>query len=215
MFGDKQFRENAGYPTPESLPETSSCLILQIPANAAWWAVYTGLLFTLCEESAWQQFEGGMTRADAAAAAQAIWDDAMQLALGESCATSVPAPYWDDSENADDELPIDDQVWYGEVTNPEAAPESLTFVENAGIWVITGFIAYSGAIGAAITFHTIAPRFVLAWKKGDIGEIFRVVIDANDAAMVDTDDFDTDIIEVPMTPEASELGHDITIVKVA
>jgi len=181
MFGEKTFGKHTGYPTPETTPETTSCLTLQIPTSSAWWAIYTGLLLSICSEDAWQQYEGGMSREDAAAEAFAIFTDANERAQTDSCDITVPAPYWDDETDVDAEEPVEDQAWYG-----EAAGEPLTFVERVGIWVITGFIAYSGQIGAAITFTTIAPRFVLAWKTGDLGGIIRIVIDSADAGTVDT-----------------------------
>lgn len=73
MFGDKEFGKNAGYPTPEATPEDMTCLTLKIPADKGWWAVFTGLLLTLTDENAWQQFEGGITREQAAHCALEIY----------------------------------------------------------------------------------------------------------------------------------------------
>ncbi len=219
MFGDKEFGKNAGYPTPEETPEDTTCLTLQIPANSAWWAIYTGLLSTLAEEGVWQQFEGGMSREDAAAEAFAIFNDAMARADSENCALDVPAPYWDDNEDVDAELPVDAQPWYGVVSDPEAPPDELDFVENAAIWIFTGFLAVATwEIGAApaVLFHTIAPKFVLATRRGDVGEIIRILVDGEEAARVDTSSASVgDVIETPIVPEASESGHDIMIVQVS
>ncbi len=96
----------------------------------------------------------------------------------------------------------------------ESDPAALTFVENAGIWAITGFIAYSGDIGAAIFFHTIAPRFVLAWRRGDVGEIIRVVVDSADAAQVDTSAASPgDIVRVPIIADPDLSSHDILLLR--
>ena len=70
MFGDKEFGKHTGFPTPVDTPDETTCLMIQVPANAAWWAIYVGLLYSLLEEDSWQQFEGGMTREDAAADAE-------------------------------------------------------------------------------------------------------------------------------------------------
>jgi len=216
MFGEKVFGKHTGYPTPEDVPEETTCLTVLVPASAAWWAIYTGLLETLNNEDNWQQYEGGMEREDAAAAAFVIFNDAMSRAAeSDTCALDVPAPFWDDAEDVDDSLPADSETWYGEVADAEAPPDELTFVENAGIWLLTGFIAYSGQIGAAIFFHTIAPRFVLAFKKGDVRAIIRIVIDAVDYGSVDTDDYTEDIIEYPIAADPEIEGHDITLVRMA
>jgi len=168
VFGDKLFT-GVGYPTPVSIPETTSCLTLRVPDDAAWWGITVGLLYSLVLEWNWQQFDGGLDRDVVAARWQIMLEDALDLAsTTNSCVSDVPAPYWDTSEDADDEASAESQTWYGEVTDAEADPAELEFVENVGIWVITGFIAYSGQVAAAIYFHSIAPRFVLAWRRGDV-----------------------------------------------
>jgi len=215
MYGEKVFGRHIGFPTPEETPEESTCLTLLIPANAAWWGIYTGLLLTLNDEDNWQQYEGGIEREDAAETATAIFLDAMERANGESCELDFPAPYWDDAEDVDDSLPIGAQTWYGEVTDPDAAPDELAFVENAAIWLLSGFIAYSGQIGAAVFFHTIAPRFVLAFKRGDVREIIRIVVDAVDYGTLDTDDFPDDIYEQVIVGEPDLDEHDITLIRMA
>jgi len=129
--------------------------------------------------------------------------------------TGVPTPFWDDATDLDDQETPEMQTWYGEVTDPGAAPDELTFVENAAIWIFTGFIAYSGDIGAAIVFHTVAPSFVLAWRAGDIGEIFRIVVDAADYGTVDTTGLSGDVVQrsIYADPDLSE--HDIMLIKVS
>jgi len=215
MYGEKTFGRHVGFPTPTEIPDESTCLTLMIPADPAWWGIYRGLLLTLNDEENWQQFEGGIEREDAAAAATAIYLAAMELAEGETCGVNAPAPFWDDAEDVDDELPPDEEIWYGEVSDPEAPPEELTLIDNIAIWALTGFIAYSGQIGAAIFFHTIAPKFVLAFKAGDVGEVIRIVIDAVDYGRVDTTGHAGEIMTTPILPEMSETGHDIWLVKVA
>lgn len=126
----------------------------------------------------------------------------------------VETPFWDDSTDVDDSAGTDEQIWYGEVTDAEAPPAELDFVENAAIWLFTGFIAYSGDIGAAIFFHTIAPKFVLAFKAGDVGEIIRIVIDSAEYDSVDTTGHAGEVVTRPITPPPSEAGgHDIFLVK--
>jgi hypothetical protein len=103
-----------------------------------------------------------------------------------------PAPYWDDDEDVDDEAPVEEQDWYGMVTNPSAPADELTFVENAVIWIFTGFIALvlapalPAGVAAGLAFRTLATRFTLAFRRGDIIEQIRIVIDAKDYGTVDT-----------------------------
>lgn len=186
MFGSKQFPHNAGYPTPEDTPTESTCLTLNIPANSAWWAIYTGLLLVLTEPEAWQQMEGGMSKDDAAADARIIFDDAMDFAATENtCNTIIDAPYWDETtaDDADDTAPAETQTWYGDVT---FVSDELTFAENLQIWVIAGFVAFAATPLAALTFIPIAQRFTLAFKQHDLGGIIRVFVDAIEVNQVDT-----------------------------
>jgi hypothetical protein len=131
-----------------------------------------------------------------------------------------PPPYWDDEINVDDQAPADEQEWYGQVTNPTAPPDELTFVQNAVIWLLSGFVLVAaaptiiGAAPAAIFFRTVAVRFTLAFNRGDIREIFRVVIDAVDYGTVDTDALAMgDIIELNVDGLADLPTHDILIVR--
>jgi len=131
----------------------------------------------------------------------------------------IPAPYWDDDADVDDEAALEDQTWYGEVTNPDAPADELTFVENAVIWVFTGFIALvlapalPAGVAAGLAFRTLATRFTLAFRRGDIREQIRVVIDANDYTTVDTDGMtEGDIIEIDVNGLADAEFHDILLV---
>lgn len=189
MFGDKQF-DNLGFPTPESVPEDTGCRLLSIPSSAAWFAVFMGCLELLTEPQNWQQYEGGMSREDAAAVAQAVIDQAYALAEMDVCVADVPTPYWDESsaDDADDTSPVEIQPWYGEIVALPAlmSGDELTFVDNLGIWLIAGFIAYAGLPGAAIAFVPVAKRFVLAFKQHSVGGIVRALIDFTEVAEIDT-----------------------------
>lgn len=133
---------------------------------------------------------------------------------------NVPAPYWDTEEDVDDEAPANAQEWYGYVTDPDANPTEITFVQSAVIWILTGFVALVlsptlpvGA-AAAVAFRTFANRFTLAFNRGDIGEQFRVIIDAADYETVDTEPLsEGDIIEIDINGLTEEEFHDIVIVR--
>lgn len=130
-----------------------------------------------------------------------------------------PAPYWDTEEDVDDELPVEEQTWYGTTSNPTAPADEITFIENAVIWIISGFIALvlvpalPAGVAAALTFRTLATRFTLAFNRGDIREQFRVIIDAQDYGEVDTDGLsEGDIVELDVNGLPDAAYHDIMIV---
>lgn len=181
-----------------------------LPDDPLWIGLFDGLFGSLTVPEQWRQ-TGDLDEEEMALVWLAIYLDQRD---GEY---DFPTPFWDEASDLEDELPADAQIWYGEVTDPDAPPDELEFVENAAIWAITGFIAYAGQIGGAIFFNTIAPRFVLAWKRGDIGEVIRVVIDAADYGTVDTSTVSVgEIIQLNVLPEDQELSsHDITLIKVS
>lgn len=119
----------------------------------------------------------------------------------EAGEAGVPTPYWDDASDLDDQEPVGEQQWYGIFDG--------TFQETVENFVIAGFIAYSGQIGAAITFLTLAPRFRLAWKTADLGGIIRVIIDGADAGAVDTQGDDNGIIERDYVGDPDVENHSI------
>lgn len=130
-----------------------------------------------------------------------------------------PTPYWDDGTDVDDEMPADEQDWYGYVTNPSAPADQLTFVENAVIWIFTGFIALvlapalPAGVAAAVTFRTLATRFTLAFNRGDLAEQFRVIIDAQDYGTVDTSSMAVgEVMEFTVDGLEDIPEHDIMIV---
>lgn len=129
------------------------------------------------------------------------------------------APYWDDNDDVEDEATPEEQDWYGVVEDALAPADEMSFTQNAVVWLLTGFVALvasptlPGAVAAAVTFRTLAKRFVLAFNKGDIREQFRVIIDAKDYGTVDTDDFDESGIMNMTVDGLDDLeAHDILIV---
>ena len=207
MFGDKEFGKHTGFPTPVDTPDETTCLMIQVPANAAWWAIYVGLIYSLLEEDSWQQFEGGMTREDAAADSVTTLEIRFAPPQTDACGIAdVPAPYWDDAEDSDDQAPPDTQVWYGDIV-------SGSFVENVENWAIAGFIAAACQPAAALYFLTIAPRFRLAWKTADIGGIVRVFIDAEDYGTVDTAAGSEGILTMDIIPTTEADTHTVLLVK--
>lgn len=201
-FGDKQYNYGAGYPTPFSLPEETVCRNFQIPAsedNADWLALFMGLLMTLTEEHNWVQFEGAMDRDAAAAAWQAMIDQAYEDAPN-GCATTVPAPYWDDSngDDADDEAPADDQDWYG-------VWDGETFLESISYWAVTAFLATGISEGAAIEFITPLRTFRLQMKANPHGAKLLVFMDSNIVQLIDLFSATDEVVSVDVISPGSTL----------
>lgn len=201
-----------GYPTPVSIPDDTTCLTLQIPASDAWWAVTVGLLYSLILEWNWQQFEGGLDRDTVSARWQVMLEDALEAAsTSNACGVvTVGTPYWDDASDLDDEATIADEIWYGEVDDPSVVPTTETFRETLEDWTFAGLLAIAGAPGAALSFLTIAPKFRLAFKQGDIGKIIRVFVDAEKIAQVEQDG-SGDVLEIPVVANPENETHQIYI----
>lgn len=89
MFGDKQF-DGVGYPTPSSVPVDRGCRTATIPADAAWYGVFMGVLETLTDPKNWQQFEGGISREDAACYWSEIIDSLYLSAEEDDCVDCCP-----------------------------------------------------------------------------------------------------------------------------
>jgi len=206
----KEFPAHFKFPTPGDIPETLGCRPFSIPSDPVWFALLMGAVIPLGVEENWYAW-GDLTPAEAAAAWQELIDAAYEGECGSGEA-EFPTPFWDEVTDVEDSEPAETEPWYGYVTDPDADPAELTFVESAAIWGITGFIAYSGDVGAALYFNTIAPSFVLAWRAADVGEIIRVVVDAVDYAYIDTDGLEGELIELAIQPDEAE-SHDIYVIK--
>jgi hypothetical protein len=107
------------------------------------------------------------------------------MVLLQNDISEVPAPYWDDEDgaDADDTAPEADQPWYGNIV---ILDDNLTFVENAFIWVVAGFIVYAGQPGAAIAFVPVARNFVVTVKTDPLGGIIRFLRDGAEIGRTDT-----------------------------
>lgn len=167
-----------------------------------------GAILPLLDPQSWTQY-GSVTPQEAADTFATAFDLAYTQNL---CPSNTPAPYWDDSEDVDAEEPPGAEEWYGYVTDPEAPPGELDFVENAIIWAFTGFLALAGTPAAAIAFRTIAPRFVIAMKGDDFGEVIRILVDGEEAARVDTTGHAGEIIKQQIIANPDNETHQIYII---
>jgi len=202
--------------TPPSVdPDDPDLEMILVEYNPAWTKVLMAACDQLTQFTSWQ----GTDDEKILAVNRAIILKILLQQPVEVGERDMPAPYWDDETDVDEELPVEEQIWYGEVTNPSAPANELTFVENAVIWIISGFIALvlvpalPAGVAAALAFRTLATRFTLAFNRGDIREQFRVLIDAKEYTTVDTDGMsEGDIVEINIDGLDEADFHDILIV---
>lgn len=176
----KNFEGQKGFPTPNDTPETSACRTFRVPASDEWLGVLMAAVEVLREDWAWYNW-GSMSIDEVTQA----WNDIIIASYEESLTGGCPAtmtdtPYWDTDEDVDDEMPLDDQPWYGHVADAATAPTDLTFVEDATIWAFSGLIVLSlGAAGIApaLAFRTAAEKFVLSYKNDSAGSVIRFFVD--------------------------------------
>lgn len=204
-------RKNA-FLTPATIPNGTTCRPVFIPDDPEWLAVVSGALAVLTQPYSWEQ-SGAVTPQEAAERMTVMLTDYYNGQCGGTVEETVPTPYWDDATDLDDETPIDLQEWYGLVTDWTAPIDGLTFVENAAVWAITGFVAYAAGIGAAVTFRTVARNFVLAVQREDAGEAIRVIVNGVQETKIDTTPYAPgEVIEVPIAAETAADYYDILIV---
>lgn len=200
-------------PPPATEPDDDD--LIYVAYNIGWQKVLLAAVDQLCLYSTW--IGDHDTKIQAMNRAVYLkWLLQLPVEIGE---TDYPTPYWDDDTSVDDEMPVETQEWYGMVTNPSAPADELTFVQNAVIWILTGFVALvlspSLPVGAAaaLTFQTLATRFTLAFNRGDLAEQFRVIIDAQDYGTVDTSGLAVgEVVELDIDGLADLPTHEILIV---
>lgn len=169
------------YLTPDELPSGVFCRTFGVPDDPTWNALFDAALLDLMHEEAWREF-GTLTPAECAEA----WRVMLYESWNYSTACDVvPAPFWDETsgDDSDDTAPISDQPWYGQIV---LVDDRLTFVENAFIYVVAGFIAYAGLPTAAISFVPLARQFVVTAKSNPLGGIVRFLADGVELGRTDT-----------------------------
>lgn len=202
-----------GFPTPDDTPTDTACIVIRVPADDQWVGILWGAIDALLHEYNWYEW-GALTPADAAAAWNNIYQRALEDMLLLTCPPGTPTPFWDSATDVDDSYPAGELTpWYGTATVTYHSPPDVTFVEQAFIWTMAGFIAFAGQPGAAIAFLTIAPKFVLAFKTGNLGGIIDVIVDAAHIASVDTYSVEDGIQYVTVVADPGNETHQIYLVK--
>lgn len=200
---------------PDVDPDDPDLEMILVQYNPEWAYVLSAAADQLMQYETWEGDHDAKILA-VNRAATLKWLIQEPVDVGEE---NFPTPYWDSDEDVDDEMPVEDQDWYGMVTNPSAPADELTFVENAVIWILSGFIALvlapalPAGVAAGLAFRTLATRFTLAFRRGDIIEQIRIVIDAKDYGNVNTGDVAVgEVIEVQVNGLAEADFHDILLV---
>lgn len=202
--------------TPPSVdPNDPDLEMILVEYNPAWTKVLMGACDQLTQFTSWVGDEDEKILAVNRAILLKIQLQ-QPVEVGER---DMPAPYWDEETDVDDEMPVESQIWYGKVTNPTAPAAELTFVEDATIWIISAFIALvlspalPAGVAAGLAFRTIAKRFTLAFRRGDIIEQIKIIIDAKEYGDVNTGDVaEGEIIEVDVNGIDEADFHDILLV---
>lgn len=181
--------------------------LTQVCFSVAWLPYVLGALSQLQLQSTWK-----VSDPDETLVAQGRATNLMGLFVNPLC--DVQTPFWDDYEDVDDTAPADTQVWYGEMSDPNAPADELDFVENVLVWGVSGLIAYAtGSVGVALAFRTFVSKFILIQRAGDVGETIRFVIDNQDAITIDTTGHAGELIEVPIIGDESLEEHQLYIIK--
>lgn len=223
MPGDNFYPNGENFPEPsfpqaltppEVDPDDPDLEMILVEYNPAWGEVLAAACDQLLQYSSWEgDHDAKILAVNRANNLKWILQEPVDISQ------EVPAPYWDDDADVDDSETPEDQTWYGEVTNPTAPADELTFVENAVIWIFTGFIALvlapalPAGVAAGLAFRTLATRFTLAFRRGDIIEQIRIIIDAKDYGTVNTGDVAVgEIIEIDVNGLEDLSAHDILLV---
>jgi hypothetical protein len=154
--------------TPDAPPSGVFCRNLQVPDDPQWVGLVDGALSLLTSPDQWREY-GALTAQQAAD----LWTDMLVTSWDVfGCPTEDLSPFWDDTDGGDAE------------GNP--AESTYTYSDQITDWVIAAFVASSGAVGAAVSYLTIAPRFRLAFRTRDYGGIAEILIDDVLFSTIDT-----------------------------
>lgn len=157
-----------GYLTPDNVPNDQWFVRhIVLPADPQWCSVFDGMLLDLTFPNNWQP-QGALTPQYMA---DWFWDHYAQFTENH-----VEAPEYDTPENVDG-APV--QPWY------EALED----------WIIAGFLAVTFTPQAALVYQTTVPKLRVAFRTGDIGALFRVLINGLEVWTGDSYSTITDFLE--------------------
>lgn len=154
--------------TPDTPPEHKQWTrLVHMPAALDFIAPVSGALLAMTYPSNWEQ-HGTLTPEETAA----IYSDIYQQFLD----FQNEPPDWTTPDDLDGQP---EQPWYEELAD----------------WIIAGFLAYTFTYQAAIVYTTTVPKLRVAFRTGNIGALFRVLINGIEVWTGDSYDVITDVIE--------------------
>jgi len=160
----KEFPGQKGFPTPDDTPLDEGYLLFTFPNSNDWAGLLLGAADALSHE--WNFYNWGEMLPDEAADA---WRQIINQAPYNLREPNVPAPYWEDGDEADDEAPIETQQWYGYVSEGN-------FIEDAGVWLISNFLASALSPTVATLYATHQRKVRLAFLEGGPGKVVTVYV---------------------------------------
>lgn len=140
---------------------------LQIPANAAFLGLVNGALYELCKPHNFEA-DGEMTPQETADYFLAMWTAYLH--------NENEPPEWETPDEADGQP---EQPWY----------------ESLSDWIIQGFLAITFTPLAALTYQATVPKLRIAIRTGNLGALFRVLINGIEVWTGDSYGPITDLLE--------------------
>jgi len=146
-----------GYLTPDSLPEAVVCREFFIPKSTEFLGIFMGALQPLANPDSWTPY-GSLTPQECADVFAGILNQIAET-YGLCGEENIPAPFWDDEENVDDEATPETQVWY------ESLPDTI----------VSGALSILLTPAAGVVYNATIPKIRLALKKGASGGIVNII----------------------------------------
>lgn len=181
-----------GFPTPNETPDDQAYLVFYFPNSPEWPQLLLGAAQELANEWNWYQW-GALLPEQASEAFRLI----IQQAPYNILPADVPTPFWDEDsgDDSDDTAPRDAQPWYGQIV---IIDDRLTFIENVGVYLIAGFMAYSGVPSAAIAFIPFARNFIVQFRGNPLGGLIKFFADGQQIGEVDTYSASDTVVQAPV-----------------
>lgn len=190
-------------PVPAPDVEPTDAPLVSVCFNYSWLPYVLGALQQLTLQSTWSGFFDppdalAMRRGASLVQQFALAYDDLACPVGD-----VPAPYWEDGNEADDTMPAETQIWYGYVSEGN-------FIEDIGVFLVSNFLAAAISEKAAILYATNERKIRLSFfNGGGVPGVIKVYANEILAQVVnltgDTDEvIDVDVL-TGYTDEAVEI----------
>lgn len=190
----------ANFPTPDAPPETTVCRVFRVPDDDQYLGALMAAAFALTESWRWYPY-GSLSPDEAADIWLGIINQAYAESLNPACPSDVvQAPFWDDGDgdDADDELPADEQDWYGQW-------DGETFTETLAYVYLTNFLSTLITPQAAIKFLTIPRAFRVLIRSNEHGSKLLAFMDGGLYKVINGYSVVEQVVETIIVSPGSEL----------